>query len=523
MDAAPLATGGAAVAWLAAAATAWLLFRWVLNRWRFRRIPGPFAPPLVGNIPGLSRRGFPAYLDDCRSRYGRLFKIYLGSRMMIIVSEPDLARRVQYKLLNHAAAIGVQLSADRSADPASSKGLLVARDDQWRALRAAWLPAFSSASLEGYASLMDGCALRLRDRLLAVAGKGRTVDVWREVGKMTLSVVGTCAYGVDFRTMDGPHADTGDDEAHRLITASQRFFESGLLSGTAWGRLLLLFPDAKAAVQWLAARLPDQPLLDLTEARATIFAVPARGGAPSKDSGRGVPGISPGSFLGLLLDGDRAARHFDDSTVVAQGAGFILAGYETTANTLAFTIWCISAHPRAQERVLAEVDAFGRGREVTYADVQGGAFTYLAAALKESMRLFPAASMTNREVTKEDGFDLAPGIHVPKGALLYTAMYLYHRDPEIWPRALDFLPERHLPEGGSALGPSNGNALTPFGGGARLCVGYKFAQLEAVITLVRLYQRLTFELQPGMVPLPLKQNLTLSPRDGVVVRPIARV
>jgi cytochrome P450 len=78
-------------------------------------------------------------------------------------------------------------------------------------------------------------------------------------------------------------------------------------------------------------------------------------------------GVSPGSFLGLLLQ----ARHrgtgeqLSDKVVMAQSNTFILAGYETTANTLAFSIYNIARYPEVQERLLEEVDAFGRGRPVS--------------------------------------------------------------------------------------------------------------------------------------------------------------
>jgi len=77
---------------------------------------------------------------------------------------------------------------------------------------------------------------------------------------------------------------------------------------------------------------------------------------------------------------------------------------------------------------------------------------------------------------------------------------------------------------GSALAPSLPLELvfTPFGGGPRLCIGYRFAQQEVLITLIRLLQRFTFELEPGMVPLRLVHRLTLSPRDGVRCRVVRR-
>jgi hypothetical protein len=82
-------------------------------------------------------------------------------------------------------------------------------------------------------------------------------------------------------------------------------------------------------------------------------------------------GVSPGSFLGLLLQ----ARHrgtgeqLSDKVVMAQSNTFILAGYETTANTLAFSIYNIARYPEVQARLLQEVDAFGRGRPVSAADM----------------------------------------------------------------------------------------------------------------------------------------------------------
>lgn len=539
-----------------------VLMRWTANRLRFRHIPGPFAPPIIGNLFQLKQYGLHEYTEMCRKKYGRLFKIYLGSRMFIISAEPGVSRKILYKLLNHN--MGPQLSADTSSHDISQKGLFVARDEHWRALRMAWQPAFSSTSLEGYSTLMDGCAVKLCNLLEPVAEEGTVIDMWREIGKMTMSVVGTCAYGINFHTMD--EAPQGEVEGSKLVQASQRVFEfAGMLSGSGWARQLLFFPDAAWMVQWLAARLPDQRLKDLTQARNTIVSVsrnlvnqwrttrshpcapstpapykisavsPRASPVPSPgDTGvtpdQKVPvskpalaaGIAPGSFLGLLMDNNKRGT-FDDDIVIAQSNTFILAGYETTANSISMTLHAISAHPRVQERVLSEIDCFGRDREVTYADLTGDNFPYLQATIKEALRLFPAAAMTHREVSKDAGFELLPGLKMNKGEMLYVSNYCMQRDEEYWPKALEFLPERFMPEG-SALAPSLPLELvfTPFGGGPRLCIGYRFAQQEVLITLIRLLQRFTFELEPGMVPLRLVHRLTLSPRDGVRCRVVRR-
>jgi thromboxane-A synthase/cytochrome P450 family 3 subfamily A len=128
--------------------------------------------------------------------------------------------------------------------------------------------------------------------------------------------------------------------------------------------------------------------------------------------------------------------------------------------------------------------------------------------------------MTSRKVVKD--LELQPGVVVRKGLPIFTCLYAYQRDPEYWPRALEFLPERFLPEGAAALGPTTENAWTPFGAGPRMCIGWRFALNEAKIALLRLHQRLEYELAPGQVPLKLRLGITLSPAEGVIVTPKLR-
>lgn len=104
---------------------------------------------------------------------------------------------------------------------------------------------------------------------------------------------------------------------------------------------------------------------------------------------------------------------------------------------------------------------------------------------------------------------------------MFPFLYGYQRSPEYWPAASEFRPERWLPEG-QALAPTTPDAWTPFGSGARMCIGWRFALQEAKIALVRLYQNQTYDLLPGQVPLAIQQNLTLSPKYGVKVKVVLR-
>ncbi|KAF8072691.1 AL21 [Scenedesmus sp. PABB004] len=579
-------------AFVAVAALAAVLGPWLKDRWAWRRVPGPFAPPLLGNLAPISQLGLHNYMLQCKQRYGNVFRIHVGTQPMLVVADPELARRIHYR--NPNRTLRAQLRVGDEEDDIGRQGLVAARDEAWRTLRLAWQPAFQSGSLEGYAALMDSSAAALAARLRELGEGGRPVEVWRELGRMTLAVVGSTAYGADFHTLDSGSEAAAEGAA--LMQACQTVFATSSISGGSIYILLNALLPLPRLVGWAARTLPDARLRELTHARRVITSVStkliaswhkahpvaltadARGAATGAASAPAAPeaapvvetiaatvaapapgaapgaadaapardqapagavcaggakaaapagaqrraglGVAPGSFMGLMLGARSRAdgTHLSDKAICAQANTFTLAGYETTANTLAFCLYGIAAHPRVQERLLAEVDAFGRDRAVTYADLDR--FPYAEAVVREALRLYPPATMINREL-KADGFEVMPHVRVPAGTALLTFVYGYQRDPQHWPQPEAFAPERWLPEG-AALAARTPDAWTPFGAGARMCIGWRFALQEAKIALARLYQHQTYELEPGQVPLALQQNITLSPRNGVVVRVVPR-
>lgn len=576
-----------------------VLVPWAVNRWKYRHIPGPFSWPLIGDLPWIVQYGLHDYGLMCQRKYGRIFKIYTGNTMTLMVADPEISKRLTYKMINRS--VPAQLRLETKDDAINTTGLAAASGEMWRTMRMAWQPAFQSGSLEGYTDLMDDCATQLAQYLHKKGESGEVVEIWRALGKMTLAVVGSTAYGVNFHTMPG-HELTADQEAEgvALQDACQTLFTTmGIRGGSKWQVVNILLPVARPVVSWLARTFPDQRLLLARQARHTIRDVSlqlinrwrrghttdisavaagataaaaafaphgplpdhaaAAAGANTQEqplvesiadigqdslSGKGpascvkVPGasgaedakvmlrraqgkgVNPGSFLGLMLNtkDSTTGQPFQDDVIVAQSNTFILAGYETTANTLSFCIYNIARDPEVQRRLLQEVDQFGRDRRVTYQDLDK--FPFIEAVVRESLRLYPPATILNRRV-KAGGFVLTRDIVVPEGVGVFPFLYGYQRSPEYWPAAEEFRPERWLPDG-KHLAPTTPDAWTPFGSGARMCIGWRFALQEAKISLVRLYQHQTYRLLPGQVPLALQQNLTLSPKNGVKVHVIPR-
>ncbi|KAL0031537.1 hypothetical protein WJX77_005935 [Trebouxia sp. C0004] len=224
-----------------------------------------------------------------------------------------------------------------------------------------------------------------------------------------------------------------------------------------------------------------------------------------------------------------------DTQISAQSFTFILAEYETTPMALTYALYQLSRSPLMQQRLVGEVDQFGREKEPAFADL--AQFPFADAVFKEGTRLHPP-----RDPSSWPGRDLQPiqaainmlsavlgGFvqtreatgdvmlrtrQIPAGTRIWINVLSLHLDDKHFPNAKEFMPDRFLETDGT---PSHRPyAYIPFGAGPRKCIGYKFATMEGVLVLLRLYRRFTFTLNDqkhGRKPLEHESLITLMPME----------
>jgi cytochrome P450 len=190
-----------------------------------------------------------------------------------------------------------------------------------------------------------------------------------------------------------------------------------------------------------------------------------------------------------------------------------IAGHETTANALAWTLLLLAQHAPVEAKLRAELDRVLGGRLPTFHDLPQ--LIYTDMVIKEAMRLYPPAWTITREVM--ESIELG-GYTIAKGSIVLMSMYVMHHDARYWPEPEVFIPERFSP-GWEGTVPKY--AYFPFGGGPRVCIGNQFAMMESALVLAAIMQRMEFMLVPGqtVVPDPL---ITLRPRGGVRMRVFER-
>jgi cytochrome P450 len=153
---------------------------------------------------------------------------------------------------------------------------------------------------------------------------------------------------------------------------------------------------------------------------------------------------------------------------------FMLAGHDTTATALTYSLWILGHHPDVQDRVAAEAAEIG-DRELTPEDVPR--LGYTVQVLREALRLQPPAAGVARLAVR----DMAVGgYRVEAGSLMAVGIYALHRDPALWDRPLVFDPDRFSPE--ASKGRDRWQ-FVPFIAGPRSCIGEHFATLETTLAL----------------------------------------
>lgn len=184
----------------------------------------------------------------------------------------------------------------------------------------------------------------------------------------------------------------------------------------------------------------------------------------------------------------------------------LIAGYETTANTLSWVLGLIAAHPDVQARLHAELDA--SGADITSVDYRK-THPWLSLTMLETIRLYTAIPMASRRATHDD--ELA-GYHIPANTSVVLPVWVLHRDARFWKDALTFSPQRF-----QGCPTHKLDHYLPFSKGERGCVGQTFALVEVAVIVARVLSRFSISLVEPSLPRAVS-HVSLKPEGGLELR-----
>jgi cytochrome P450 len=435
-------------------------------------IPGPTSLDMARAFRSV--RADPlSFLSAVSERYGDLVAFPVPGAPALLVNDPDDVRNV---LQTSARYWGKQTVQYAALARVTGPGLLASAEPNWIEHRRLAAPAFHHQRLEAIGDQVRAAAdAAIAARLAGErAGTGTVVDVAALTHRIGLDAVGRGLFSADL-----------SGQAQQLLDATS---EAATLVVRV-GRSIL--PTASWA--------PTPTNLRLRTTRRRLDAISSE--LIGQRRARGVQsatGTHGDDLLGLLLD-----SQLTDAEISHELVTMIIAGHETVAAALAWTMMLLAEHQPAQDRVRDElaghpgpVPMLGHRDQVPYT----------RAVVDEALRLFPPAWALSRRAHRND---VIGGRAVPAGTLVIVSPWLLHRRSDSWPDPLAFRPERFLGAGGGR------SAYLPFGQGPRLCIGREFALGEMVLVLSRLLTAYRLDVPRGWSRPAAQAQVAVHPQGGM--------
>ena len=389
------------------------------------------------------------------------------------VHMPVAPELVQHVLLDNAANYAKPDIVRGLLAPVIGRGLLTSDGDLWRGQRKIVAASFAPAAVDSLVPVFAEAA-----EATASTWRNGRVDMPRQATATTMRIIADSLFACD------PRLTT--EAAVRHIKAA--------LDGVGEARLqvLLGLPLMPWSLKGRRAHAGQRYL------RETL-------GQVVKDRG---PDGGADDFLGGLIRALYAKFPPDEAEALAvdNAATFYLAGHETTANALAWTLFLLSEQPALQERCAAEAEA---ALAVGASDPGlPDRLPLLRRVLEESLRLYPPAPRFDRQAVAADRI----GEHeVNPGDIVSIWPWLLHRHRDLWDDPDRFDPDRFLPEARAAR---HRFQYLPFGGGPRLCVGMRFSTIEALAVLAHWLRGWRFAPLPGR-QVEVSGMITMRPKNGL--------
>ena len=431
--------------------------------------PSPPADFFTGHLSGLRKDVLGLMLSGTRD-HGDIVRYRIGPLTIHLVNHPD---HISHVLVKNRRNYDKQSRSSAALRLICGESLLTANGHSWKKRRRIIQPMFHQEAIEGFLKTISACTDTMLDDWSQKAARGQPVEVASEMMKLTFRIVGLCLFGTELAR----EAETVEDAMHTLVSHTYSQYQS-ILSPPAFlpTPANRRFKKALAEVDEIVANL-------ITSHRANPPAVP--------------------DLLTMLLGGKDAETQqpLSDHDVRNEAIAFLLAGHETTANSLAWSLHLLSTHPGTAEQVATEFTQTCGTRQPTMADLPN--LKKALQVFEESNRLYPPIWAMERRAIAADEIG---GYHIPAGSGVIISPYTLHRHPHFWENPETFDPTR--------FGTHDHPAYLPFGAGQRFCIGKEFALAEARIILPRILQRFKIHPLPNQPATP-EPAITLRIKNGL--------
>jgi cytochrome P450 len=432
-------------------------------------LPGPSGWPVVGNLLQLDRARPHQMVERWCGKYGPLFQMTLGPTPFLVVGDHE--------------AIGAILR-DRPdgfrrpprleivwQEMGLMPGVFGANGETWRQQRRMVMAGFDPSHVRAYFPSLSHVTQRLRKRWQVAADSGDWIDLQADLMRFTVDAIAGLAFGSEINTLESDE-EVIQHHLDQIFPAVAR-------------RMLAPFP------YWRHFRLPSDRALE--QGVSVVNQAVQKFIASARERMQADPELRqhPTNLLeAMIAAADQPDSGVDDRDVAGNVLTMLLAGEDTTANTLAWMLYLLQRNPDAMQKVREEVRAVAAGagpasRDHVFAHDEAEQLQFVEACAHETMRLKPVAPLNLLQALRDTR---VADVRVPAGSMVWCVMRHATSQERYFPDARDFNPQRWLEErdcGPAATSPKR--VSMPFGAGPRVCPGRYLALMEMKMAIAMLF------------------------------------
>lgn len=443
--------------------------------------PGPDALEMIKLLPSMLRNPV-LFCREMVRRYGGIIRVNLGLDELYLVGQPDYA---EYVLRGeHAENFGKGGKLWAAARPMFGKGLATSEGELWLRQRRLMQPQFTRQRFGSLSNMMTAAILEELEGWPALAA-GRPFDLTTQIIYISMRIFLHTLF------------NTGVSRQEREEVGRSSHILMNQLHYITWGSMLpkwVVLPGAKRCNEALQA------------VNEFVFRT-----IDKRRRGENRTDAREDDILSLLLSArdETTGQGMDNQQIRDEAVTLILAGYETTATTITWSLYQMCRHPEVERKLVEEIDQVLGKRVPVFEDL--ARMPYVKMLISEVLRFHSTAWMTHRVSTQEEQIG---GYRIPANSLVVVLIDAIHHNPAVWQDPYEFIPERFSQE---ASAGRHRAAFIPFGIGPHQCIGNNFALIEATLVLIMLLQRYRIRLvsEREIMPMP---RMIQKPGVDVLVR-----
>ncbi|EDW03066.1 probable cytochrome P450 6a14 [Drosophila grimshawi] len=474
------------------------------NYWELQGVPQLRPHFIYGHFFKLKSLHLSELLQETYDAFkgkARLAGTYLFTRPIAVVTDLDLAKVILIKDFNKFVDRSSSASLNLQDNPLAGH-LFNLHGEEWRALRTKLSPTFTSGKIKYMFSTITEVADQLQQTFdQEVGDDGAVLELHDLLGRYTIDVIGSCAFGVKCNSLKNPQAE------FRVV-----------------GRKL--FNNPKFNVRWALFRMTYANLFRKLPIKFKSF-----GQEHTKFFLRLVQdtvdlrereNIKRNDFMDLLLNLRKTGESSGLSVeqLAAQVFVFFVAGFETSSSNMSWALFELTKNQSIQAKLRDEIlSVLQKHGKLTYEAMME--MTYLDQVVNETLRKYPALASLTRipaedyKLPSDDESNSDGHIVLERGIKVHIPVRAIHYDPEIYPEPHEFRPERFEPAATQQRHPL---AFLGFGDGPRNCIGLRFGRMQVKVGLITLLAAFQFSQKGSEIPIVTNSHFVLVPKNGVKIR-----